>query len=74
VTVLETIGFTEKSDLKVGKKCDPLLKEMFICRIPHQNRNPITQVMESRSAVLGSHSENRWYYGKIGNENELKIV
>jgi len=29
----ETMGITEKSDMKRGQKCDPLLKEMFKCRI-----------------------------------------
>jgi len=29
--------------------------------------------MESRSAVLGSHTENLWNYGKIKHENGLKL-
>jgi len=29
----ETFGITEKSYMKMGQKCDPLLKEMFKCRI-----------------------------------------
>jgi len=33
----------------------------------------ITQVMESRSAILGSHSENHWNYGKIEHENGLNF-
>jgi len=31
--------------------------------ITHQNRSPITQVMKSRSAVLGSRSGSHWNYG-----------
>jgi len=29
--------------------------------------------MEFRSAVLGSHSESHWNYGKIEHENGLKF-
>jgi len=29
--------------------------------------------MESRSAVLGTHSETHWKYGKIEHENGLKF-
>jgi len=36
-------------------------------------RDPITQVMEFRSAVLGSHSESPWIFGKIEHENGLKF-
>jgi len=31
-SILETIATTEKSDMKMGKNCDPLLKEIFECR------------------------------------------
>jgi len=41
--------------------------------IPRLNRDPITQIMESRSAVLGSHSESHWNYGKIEHENGIKM-
>jgi len=37
-SILKTIGITEKSDMKLGKKCDPLLKEIFECR-PLENSN-----------------------------------
>jgi len=37
------------------------------------NRDPITQVIEFRSAVLGSHSENPWTFEKIEHENGLKF-
>jgi len=33
----------------------------------------ITKVMESRSPILGSHSESHWNYGKIEHENGLKL-
>jgi len=68
----------------MGQKCDPLLKEIFKCitleispqthrGISRPNRDPITQVMESRRAVLRSHSESHWNYGKIGHENVSKM-
>jgi len=41
--------------------------------IPRPNRDSVTQVMESRSAVLGSNSEAHWNYGKIQHENGLKL-
>jgi len=41
--------------------------------IPRLNRYPITQVMGSRSAVLGSHSERHWNYGKIEHVNGIKM-
>jgi len=34
----------------------------------------LPEVMESRSAVLGSHSESDWKYGKIEHENGLKFL
>jgi len=42
-----------------------------IVRIPRVNRDPITQVIESRSAVLGSHTDNLWNYEEIEHENGL---
>jgi len=53
---------------------------MFGCRIleihrgiPRQYRVTIAKVMEFRSAVLGSHFENHWKYGKIDHEKGLKF-
>jgi len=54
--------------MKVGYNLDPCLNEIFECRIlgntkqtyrsiPLPNRDPITQVMESGSSFLGSHTE-----------------
>jgi len=37
------------------------------------NRDQITQVMESRSAVLSSHCETHWKYGKIKHEKGSKF-
>jgi len=55
-------------NMKVGYNLDPCLNEIFECRIlgntkqtyrsiPLPNRDPITQVMESGSSFLGSHTE-----------------
>jgi len=41
--------------------------------IPRPNRSPISQVVKVRKAVLGSHSELQWNYGKIEHENGLKF-
>jgi len=41
--------------------------------IPRLNRNPITQDMKSRSAVLGSLIESHWNYVKIKHENGFKF-
>jgi len=40
--------------------------------VPLLNRDPITQVMESRIANLGSYSESHWKYAKM--EHGLKFV
>jgi len=39
----------------------------------NQNWNPITQVMDYRSSVLGSHAGPHWNYGIIEHENGLKF-
>jgi len=41
--------------------------------ISRPNRDPITQVMDSRSAVLGSHTESHWNYRKTEHENGLNF-
>jgi len=41
--------------------------------IPHQIRDPTTQVKGSRSAVLGSYTESLWKYEKFQHENGLKF-
>jgi len=41
--------------------------------IPRQNRSTITQVMESRSADFGSHTETHWKYEKMEHKNGLKF-
>jgi len=41
--------------------------------IPRLNRDSITQVMESRSADFGSHSESHWKFEKLEHENGLKF-
>jgi len=41
--------------------------------IPRLNRVTMTQVMESRSSVLWSHSGSHWKYRKIRHESGLKF-
>jgi len=41
--------------------------------IPRLNRDPITQVKESRGAVLGTYSVTPWKYVKSKHENGLKF-
>jgi len=77
VPFLKHIGNTRKSNMKMGKILTLFKKITFNVALkkiqPQIHRDPITQVMEFRSAVLGAHSESPWFFGKIEHENGLKF-